>query len=153
MGIDDEFLRRAAIEVGVTLGRLVQRDHLDIDRIGDVDLAKQDRLHQRAMVLHYRALAGVEAVRLGPAKAEAHAQGALLGRFVFGTRILGDIQTRNADFTPGTDRLRLLGTAGDFDDLTLSATTGGVLIDTGDGTIVLEGLSLSDLGAADFVFI
>ena len=29
----------------------------------------------------------------------------------------------------------------------------GVLIDTGDGTIVLEGLSLSDLGAADFVFI
>ncbi|MBA86354.1 calcium-binding protein [Thalassobius sp. S69A] len=60
---------------------------------------------------------------------------------------------RITDFTPGTDRLRLLGTAGDFDDLTLSATTGGVLIDTGDGTIVLEGLSLSDLGAADFVFI
>lgn len=60
---------------------------------------------------------------------------------------------RITDFTPGTDRVRLLGLAEDFDDLILSATTDGVLIQTNAGSILLEGLALEDLSESDFLFL
>ena len=78
--VDDEFLRRAGIELAVTARCLVEADHLHADDFGDVDAVPQDGLHQRAVVLHDRRLAGEEAVRLGPAQAEADAQRAVSWR-------------------------------------------------------------------------
>ena len=74
--------------------------------------------------------------------------------FLFDTDPAGDHGTdRITDFTPGTDRLRLLGGVQDFDALTLSETAAGLLIDTGAGLILLEALSLSDLTASDVIFV
>src|SRR5690606_18884051 len=70
-------------------------------RLGRVGLAPQDRLHQRPVVRHHRALAGVEVVRLGPAEPDADAQVADLGVLVDAARIARHVQARNADAAAG----------------------------------------------------
>ena len=61
----------------------------------------EDRLHEAPVVLHHRALAGDEDVRLREPEAEAHRQRALLGRFVDGTRITGDVEPGDAEAAAG----------------------------------------------------
>ena len=97
MRVDNELLRRAGVEFAVALRRVVERNDLHADDFGDVDLVPQDRLHQRAVVLHHRRLAREEAVRLGPAEAEANAQRAHLRRLVDATRIVRHVKARDAD--------------------------------------------------------
>src|SRR5581483_3658909 len=97
VGVEHELLRCALVEVLVARGRLVQGDHLRVDGVGDVDLVPEDRLHELAVVLHDRALAGGEGVGLGPAQADADAEVAGLGRLVHATRVVGDVQAGDAD--------------------------------------------------------
>src|SRR5690606_7614610 len=74
--VDDEFFRHTGIELTVTARGIVQADDLHADHLGDVDAIPHDRLHKRTVVFHHWCLAGVEAVRLGPAEAETDAQAA-----------------------------------------------------------------------------
>ncbi|UWQ51897.1 hypothetical protein K3720_18930 (plasmid) [Leisingera caerulea] len=59
------------------------------------------------------------------------------------------------DFTSGTDVIDLSGlgqSANSYSDLEISSQGGSALIDTGEGTILLQGLQVSELGADDFLF-
>ena len=82
MRVDDKLLRHAVVELGVALGRVVEADNLHVHGLGNLDFVVQDGLHQLAVVLHHRRLAGVEGVALGPAQAEADAQVAGFGGLV-----------------------------------------------------------------------
>src|SRR5882757_5117447 len=69
--IDDEFVCDAGVEGFVAFRRLLKSDHLDIDDLGDGQSVPKYRLHELPVVFQNRRLAGVEAVRLCPAQAEA----------------------------------------------------------------------------------
>lgn len=72
--------------------------------------------------------------------------------FVFG-KVHG--QDEILDFTPGEDLIDLsgMGVAGDdFSDLEISQLASGVLVATGNGQILLQGLLLADITADDFLF-
>ena len=75
--------------------------------------------------------------------------GAGTDTFVFGTSHGNDTIT---DFADGTDIIDLSALDGvtSFDDLTITADGNDVVIDTGQGTIRLEGVSTTDLDASDF---
>src|SRR6266566_7854331 len=77
--IDDELVRDAGVEVLVTFRRLLKTDHLDIDDLGDGQSVPEYRLHELPIVLQHRRLAGMERVRLCPAKTEAQAEIAAFG--------------------------------------------------------------------------
>ena len=62
----------------------------------------------------------------------------------------GDVIT---DFTPGKDLIRLLLDGVGFGDLVLQKQGGDTVIDTGSGTITLNGLAPADLSADDFLFV
>src|SRR3546814_6708001 len=72
--VDDEFFGDVGIEFGVAVGGVVQGNDLHADYFGDIDAVPQNGWHQRAVVFQHRGLAGEEAVRFRPAKAEAHRQ-------------------------------------------------------------------------------
>ena len=74
MGIEHVFLRRAFVEILVTLRRIVKRDHFHVDGFGNLHLVLQNRLHQLAVVPHHRALAGGESVRLRPTQSDSNAK-------------------------------------------------------------------------------
>src|SRR5690606_25475280 len=97
----------AFVKVLVSLGRVVKRDRLDIDGLGDLDLVVKDALHELPVVLHDRALAGVEGMALGPAEPNADAEHADLGILVDPARLAGDVKPRDAQRPAGT---------GDFHD-------------------------------------
>ena len=71
--------------------------------------------------------------------------------FVFGT---GHGNDTISDFTDDWDSIDLSGitTVTQLSDLTFTSSDGGVLINTGQGTILLEGVQLEDLDEEDFVF-
>lgn len=75
--------------------------------------------------------------------------GAEADMFVFAR---DDGTDRITDFTPGQDQIRIVNGPAGFRALSLNATAEGVWVGYGSGTILLEGLSLSDLGASDFLF-
>ncbi|WP_122071909.1 calcium-binding protein [Pseudophaeobacter sp. EL27] len=78
--------------------------------------------------------------------------GAGADSFIFGRKHGQDVIT---DFTPGEDRIDLRGmnVAGDdFSDLEISQQSGGVLVVTGNGQILLQGLELDAVTADDFLF-
>lgn len=84
----------------------------------------------------------------GGAQADQIWGGAGADLFVFAP---GSGQDTIGDFTPGQDRLHLTG-ASSLSDLSLSTGNGGVWIGYGGDLILLQGLTLADLGSADFVF-
>ena len=77
--------------------------------------------------------------------------GAGADTFVFGASHGNDTVT---DFADGTDIIDLSALYGvtSFDDLTITAAGNDAVIDTGQGTIRLTGVSTTDLDAGDFVF-
>src|SRR5947199_1659177 len=77
--IHDELLSGALVEVLVAFWRLIERDRLDVYRLGDLDLVMQDALHELAVVFFHGALTGRKTVALGPAQSDADAQRAVLG--------------------------------------------------------------------------
>src|SRR5215208_2365669 len=97
VGVDDVLAGRALVEVLVALGGLVERDHGRIDVLGDLHLVVQDRHHQLTVVLHHRALAGLEGVRLGPAEPDPDRQRPDLGRLVDPARVAGHVQPGDAE--------------------------------------------------------
>src|SRR5512132_2920151 len=97
VGVDDVLAGRALVEVLVALGGLVERDHGRVDVLGDLHLVVQDGHHQLAVVLHHRALTGLERVRLGPAEPEPDRQRPDLGRLVDRARVAGHIQPGDAE--------------------------------------------------------
>src|SRR5215213_8126164 len=100
VGVEDVLAGRALVEVGVALGGLVERDHGRIHVLGDLHLVVEDRHHQLTVVLHHRALAGLEGVRLGPAEPDPDRQRPDLGRLVDRARVAGHIQPGDAE-APG----------------------------------------------------
>src|SRR5947209_4104546 len=73
VGVDDELFGGALVEVLIALGGVVEADDARVDVPGDRDLVVEDALHELAVVLHDRALAGGEGVALGPAESDADA--------------------------------------------------------------------------------
>ena len=74
--------------------------------------------------------------------------------FFFGLNDGNDVVT---DFANGEDRIDLtqFPTVSSFSDLTITSGANGVTIDLtayGGGTILLQGMSLDDLDASDFIF-
>ena len=66
----------------VAARRVVERDDRGVDVLRDLHPVVQDRHHQLPVVLHHRALTGVEGVRLGPAEPQPDRQRAELRRLV-----------------------------------------------------------------------
>src|SRR5207253_589656 len=97
MRINHKFLRHTGIELAVTAWRVIKADDFNTHDVGDLDAVPHDGLHQLAVVLHDRGLAGVEAVGFGPAQTEADAQAAHFCGGVDCTRIFGDVEARNTD--------------------------------------------------------
>src|SRR5215212_11994607 len=79
MWVEHELLGRALVEVLVALRSLIERDDCGVDGPGDLGPIVEDRHHQLAVVLHDRALAGVEGVAHGPAEPEPDLERPLLG--------------------------------------------------------------------------
>ena len=73
MRIDDKLMRNPGIESRITLGCGIERDDFRIDDLGDWQAVPQDCLQQLAVVPQHRRLAGVKAVRPGPALAQSQA--------------------------------------------------------------------------------
>jgi len=90
--IDDEFVRHPGVESRIAFGCGIQGDDLRIDDLGDQQTVPQDCLQQLAIVPQHRRLAGVKAVRTGPALAQAQAQRTVLSVFVLGAGIFGYIE-------------------------------------------------------------
>ena len=67
MRVEDELFGSTLVEVLVALRGRLQRNDRGVDRLGDLHLVVQDRIHQLAVVAHDRALAGGEGEGLGPA--------------------------------------------------------------------------------------
>ena len=105
MRVEDELAGDPGIEVRVTLRCVLQADDGRVDRVTDVHLVRQDRVHQSTVVLHHRALTGGERMRLRPAEAEPDRQRADLGRLVAGTGVAGDVQPGDAESTAGGGEL------------------------------------------------
>ena len=79
--------------------------------------------------------------------------GAGADMFVFATaRGAGHGRDVITDFSPGKDLIRLLLDGVGFADLMLYKQGGDTVIDTGSGTITLNGLEPADLSADDFLF-
>lgn len=58
-----------------------------------------------------------------------------------------------SDVESGVDEVALDGTGLEFDDLVFTDTAGGVEVSYGTDSMVFTGLTSSDLGAGDFVFV
>src|SRR3954452_5879051 len=97
MRIDDEFVRDAGVESRVALGCGIEADDLRIDDFANRQPVPEDRLQQLAVVAQHGCLAGVKAVRLGPALTEPQAQRTVLRVLVLGAGIFGDLEARNTD--------------------------------------------------------
>eukprot|EP01052_Picozoa_sp_SAG31_P035476 SAG31_NODE_4286_length_3378_cov_6.692894_2_plen_186_part_00 len=101
--VDDVLACLARIKVSIALRGIIKRDHLDVDRVSNLDLIVEDRLHQIAVVGHHRALTRHERVRLGPAEAEAHRKRTDLRVVIDAARVGGDVETGDTDRATLTD--------------------------------------------------
>src|SRR5215212_4467931 len=99
--VEHKLLGRTLVEVLVALRSLIERDDRGVDGPGDLGPVVEDRHHQLPVVLHDRALAGVEGVALGPAEPDADLERPLLGLGVRGARVAGDVQARYAHSAAG----------------------------------------------------
>src|SRR5215207_3619901 len=99
--VEHKLLGRALVEVLVALRSLIERDDRGVDGPGDLGPVVEDRHHQLPVVLHDRALAGVERVALGPAEPDADLERPLLGLGVRGARVAGDVEARDAHSAAG----------------------------------------------------
>src|SRR6266702_5103674 len=58
MRVEDELFGSTLVEVHIALRGLLQSNDRSVDRLSDLHLVVQDRIHQLAMVAHDRALTG-----------------------------------------------------------------------------------------------
>ena len=65
----------------------------------------------------------------------------------------GNGNDRITDFQPGIDLLQFNGSASGLGALEIAGVSGGVRIDYGSGSVLLDGLQPADLGAASFDFV
>jgi hypothetical protein len=72
MWIQNELLCHARIKLPVSNRRLTQGEDRSVDNLGDLQTIMEDGLHQLAVVLEHRSLAGVEPMRLRPSEPEPH---------------------------------------------------------------------------------
>jgi hypothetical protein len=68
--IEDELYGRPLVEIGISFGCLVERDHLRIDDVRDWDAIVQDRLQELTIIAKDRRLTRVEGMRFRPAETE-----------------------------------------------------------------------------------
>src|SRR5215212_1103461 len=99
--VEHKLLGRTLVEVLVALRSLLERDDRGVDGPGDLGPVVEDRHHQLPVVLHNRALAGVERVALGPAEPDADLERPLLGLGVRGARVAGYVEARDAHSAAG----------------------------------------------------
>ena len=69
--------------------------------------------------------------------------------FVFGALHGND---RIVDFVLGVDKIQLAAAGQDYEALRVTAVGENAMIDTGSGTIVLDGVAPSSLSSYDFIF-
>src|SRR5207245_9574232 len=100
MGIEDEFLGRPPIEVLIALRRLIERDDRDVNGLGDLDFAKEDRPHKVPVIFHHGTLAGCEVKRSRQAQADSDAQVARLRGLVDPARVFCYVKPGYPDATP-----------------------------------------------------
>src|SRR6266516_6544371 len=98
MRVQNEFLGRTLIEVFVSWWRLVERDYSDVDAPGRVEFVVDHRVHELAVVSHDRTLPRHESVGFSPAQSNPYAEVSGLRVLVYAARIVGHIETGNADF-------------------------------------------------------
>src|SRR5258708_700561 len=108
VGVEHELGGDALVEVGVALRRILEADGFGIDDLRDRQAVSQQRHHELTIVAQDGRLAGVEGVRLRPAKAQAKTEATGLGGFVVRAGILCDIQSRYADGAGRPDDLHRL---------------------------------------------
>ena len=72
MRVDDKFLRNAGVERLVGLGRLPERNQLDIDRLRNPDAIVKDRHHQPTVVFHHGCLTRRKGMGLCPSESQPH---------------------------------------------------------------------------------
>src|SRR5690349_6484760 len=102
MRVEDVLLGRAAVEVLVSLRRLVQRNDGGVHRLGYLYFVMENALHELAVVPHDGALARGEEMRFGPTQPDADTEIAGFRGFVHTARIIGDVQAGNTDGAAGT---------------------------------------------------
>jgi hypothetical protein len=107
--VDDEFLGHAGIERLVRLGRLLERNQLDIYRLRNLDAIVKDGHHEAAVVFHHRRLTRRKRMGLCPSESQPHREVPALRSFVFGTRIFGNVEAGNADRSRGASRFHQSG--------------------------------------------
>src|SRR5215203_2431933 len=99
MRIDNVLLRSTVIEILVALWRLVERNDLSVDGLGDLNLVVKDRLHQVPVVLQNRALTGVERMGLRPTQSDADSEVTDLRIGIDAARIARHIESGNAELS------------------------------------------------------
>jgi hypothetical protein len=101
--VEDKLLRRAGVEGFVSFGCFGERYDCRADDLCDGQTIVENSLHELTVVLQHGRLACVEAVRLRPAKAEAHFQISGLAGVVCGSGIFCDIEAGDADAACGAN--------------------------------------------------
>src|SRR5271169_2688948 len=101
MRVEYELLRSTFIKGVVAAWRILQGQHGDIYRLSDRYFVVQDGHHELPVETEHRTLTCTEAVGFSPTQTDPQTQYALLRIGVFGSRIVSDIQSWNADRSAG----------------------------------------------------
>src|SRR5437762_13319180 len=80
--VEDEFLSSALVKVLIALGGIPKRNDGGVNRLGDLHLVVENRMHQLAMVAHDGGLTGGAGEGLGPTQTDADTQLANFGVLV-----------------------------------------------------------------------
>src|SRR6266542_1173762 len=85
----------------------------------------KNRVHELPVILHHRALTGLECMGLGPSKADADAEISGLGVIVHAARVVSHVKSWNAQFSAGlrNGHERIEHRGGPFDHCLLAVTT------------------------------
>src|SRR5947209_17422082 len=99
--VEDKFLCSTLVKILIAFGGIIKRNDGGVNRLGNLHLVVQDRIHQLAMVAHDRALSCGEGEGLGPAQTNADTELADFGMLVDATWVTRYIETRNT-YAPGS---------------------------------------------------
>src|ERR1035438_3771790 len=106
MRVQYELLRSAFIKGVVASRRILQGQHRDIHRLSDRYFVVQDGHHELPVETEHGTLTCTEGVGFSPAQTDPQTQHALLRIGIFGSGVVSDIQSWNADRSAGPRHCR-----------------------------------------------